>query len=371
MAIIVSKNNKNAEKLDPKEFGLESSIQEYVLENPNIIPLYDINEDTRLFVAAREFRTNSGPIDALGFDEAGNIYVIETKLFRNPDKRTVVAQVLDYGASLWKNTTYADDFIAALDSYTQKTFQDSFADKYAEFFRLDDATTNIEAIIANLNEGNIKFVVLMDKLHDALKNLILYVNQNSKFDIYAVELEYYKHAEFEIMIPKLFGNEVKKDVAVSSKADNNPWVQTDVSAFIADVRQRQSDGLISEALVNSFLELHQTYVEVSHRFNDIVKYFSRPKQKDIRCLFEYSDANGNGVYLILDSTCRIESWKHKDRDTQQEKYINYIEEKSNEQKLFNKDWVAPKWWGASFVKFDDSQAEKILEISKEALKELQ
>lgn len=212
MAIIVSKNNRNAEKLDPENFSLESNIQEYILENPNVIPLYDIDEDTRLFVAAREFRTTSGPIDALGFDEAGNIYVIETKLYRNPDKRTVVAQALDYGASLWKNTIDADEFITVLNTHTQKAFGRDFATQYAEFFDLEDASSSIASIVKNLNSGNIKFVVMMDKLHDALKDLILYVNQNSRFDIYAVELEYYKHDEFEIMIPKLYGAEVKKAV---------------------------------------------------------------------------------------------------------------------------------------------------------------
>jgi RecB family endonuclease NucS len=52
---------------------------------------------------AREFSTKSGPIDALGVDKDGELYLIETKFYKNPDKRTVVAQVLDYGASLWSN----------------------------------------------------------------------------------------------------------------------------------------------------------------------------------------------------------------------------------------------------------------------------
>ncbi|MBK7447808.1 MAG: hypothetical protein IPJ45_17645 [Ignavibacteria bacterium] len=56
-----------------------------------------------MFVVAREFRTDSGSIDALAIDKDGDLYVIETKLFRNSDKRTVVAQALDYGASLWRH----------------------------------------------------------------------------------------------------------------------------------------------------------------------------------------------------------------------------------------------------------------------------
>ena len=70
----------------------------------NNIPLYDIHADARLFVAAREFSTQSGPIDALGFDASGNIYIIEAKMFRSADKRKVVAQALDYGASMWRHS---------------------------------------------------------------------------------------------------------------------------------------------------------------------------------------------------------------------------------------------------------------------------
>ncbi len=76
MAIIISKNNQNARRIEEAKFNLEDNLQEYVINNPEIIPIYDIDYDARLFVAAREFATNSGPIDAIGFDQNGNIYVI-------------------------------------------------------------------------------------------------------------------------------------------------------------------------------------------------------------------------------------------------------------------------------------------------------
>jgi hypothetical protein len=212
MSIIISRGGKNAEKVDQSVFGLEDKLQEYIYDNPETIPLYDIDENTRLFIAAREFSTRSGPIDALGFDSKGNIYVVETKLYKNPDKRTVVAQALDYGASLWRNATDFDEFISQLNVHCEKQFVALFADKYAEFFGLEDVNGNLQSIRNNLADGAIKFVVLMDKLHDALKDLVIFVNQNSKFDLYAVELEYYKYSEFEIVIPKLFGAEVKKEV---------------------------------------------------------------------------------------------------------------------------------------------------------------
>lgn len=218
MAIIISENGKNAKRIEESQFGLEDKLQQYIYDNPDAIPLYDIDEDTRLFIAAREFSTKSGPIDALGFDASGNIYVVETKLYKNPDKRTVVAQALDYGASLWRHAVDFDDFVFQLDAHCQSQFGKGFKEQYSEFFEIEDATENLNYIKANLSDGSIKFVVLMDKLHDALKDLVVFVNQNSKFDLYAVELEYYRHKSFEIIIPKLYGAEVKKAVQSSSSS---------------------------------------------------------------------------------------------------------------------------------------------------------
>jgi len=216
MAIIISENGKNAERIEESKFDLEDKLQQYIYDNPDAIPLYDIDEDTRLFIAAREFSTKSGPIDALGFDASGNIYVVETKLYKNPDKRTVVAQALDYGASLWRHAVDFDDFVYQLNTHCQNHFSKDFRESYAEFFELEDMTDNLNSIKSNLTDGSIKFVVLMDKLHDALKDLVVFVNQNSKFDLYAVELEYYRHKSFEIIIPKLYGAEVKKAVQSSN-----------------------------------------------------------------------------------------------------------------------------------------------------------
>ena len=114
-----------------------------------------------------------------------------------------------------------NDFLTQLNTHVQNKFNMSTTEKIKEYFELDNE--QIQLIITqmknSLNEGSFKFVVLMDSLEDRLKDLIIYMNQNSKFDIYGVELEYYQHDTFEILIPKLYGNEVKKDVSVH-KTDN-------------------------------------------------------------------------------------------------------------------------------------------------------
>jgi hypothetical protein len=160
MSIIISKNGTKAQKLDRQDFEKEDYLQNYIHNNPESIPVYEIEEDKRLFVVAREFSTESGPIDALAIDKDGDIYVVETKLFKNPDKRTVVAQALDYGASLWKHFGDFSDFLSRLDQEVQAKFKISFKDKVKDFFGLTDEQVDslIESLKANLNEGNIKFV---------------------------------------------------------------------------------------------------------------------------------------------------------------------------------------------------------------------
>jgi hypothetical protein len=238
MSIIVSKKGQPAQKLDKSGFEKEDYLQNYIHENPESIPVYEIQEDKRLFVMAREFPTESGPIDALAIDKDGDIYVVETKLYKNPDKRTVVAQALDYGASMWKHMNDFDEFVSILDADVRDKFGMGLEEKIKSFFAIDDEQSKLvlDAMRMNLREGKIKFVVLMDSMDERLKDLIIYVNQNSQFDIYAVQLEYYKFQEYEIMIPKMFGVEVKKSIKSSSSVgQRRKWNEQD---FILQSKER-------------------------------------------------------------------------------------------------------------------------------------
>jgi hypothetical protein len=61
----------------------------------------DVDEriEAPMFSLGREVATPSGPIDNLLISRSGQIVVVETKLWRNPEmRREVVAQILDYAA---------------------------------------------------------------------------------------------------------------------------------------------------------------------------------------------------------------------------------------------------------------------------------
>ncbi len=162
---------------------------------------------------------------------------------KNADKRTVVAQALDYGAALWKHCTDFQQFIGILDKAIQDKFNLTFEEKIQEFFSASENTYGLflRNLRNNLNEGNIKFVILMDSMDERLKTLIHYVNQNSQFDIYAVRLEFYEFDEQQIIIPKIFGVDIKKNV--KGNVSENQW---DEENFF---REFERKGMAVEATV--------------------------------------------------------------------------------------------------------------------------
>ena len=71
---------------------------------------------------AVEFDFGSGPMDLLAVDAAGRLVSVEFKRgSENPDVRKVIAQVLDYGNSLWR--TGYEDFERAWEPVTRRTTQ--------------------------------------------------------------------------------------------------------------------------------------------------------------------------------------------------------------------------------------------------------
>lgn len=238
MSIIISRDGKNAVRLERTVIEREDYLQRYIYANPDALPLDELKEDLRLLVLAREFQTTSGPIDALGIDADGELYLIETKLYKNSDKRAVVAQVLDYGASLWKMHSDPADFLIRLEQSVQNGLGKSLNSAVVDFFQLDDVGYRelLESINRNIDAGVFHFIVLMDRMDERLKHLISFVNTKANFDIIGVELDYYQHDEFEIIIPNLYGVEAKKE-SVSSGTARRTW---DKDQFFQDARDRLS-----------------------------------------------------------------------------------------------------------------------------------
>src|SRR4051812_47970095 len=106
MHIVITRDGRKGENVPASVPENEAKLQKYLEENLDSLPWTELEPDLDLFQIGREFRTRSGRgerTDLLAVDQSGNFYIVETKLARNADKRTVVAQALDYGASIWSS----------------------------------------------------------------------------------------------------------------------------------------------------------------------------------------------------------------------------------------------------------------------------
>lgn len=228
MGIIVVQSG-NAKRLERIPIEKEGYLQQYIYKNPDCLPLHELKENLELLVLAREVRTSSGPIDALAVDQEGDIYVIETKLYKNPDKRRVIAQMLDYGAALWEDR--ADFLQSTLEGAVSTGFGTSLQEKLRDYFELEDegVTEIVGNISSNFDAGRFRFVVLMDRMDERLKTLIRFVNTNSNFRMLGVELDFYQHDEFEVLIPNIYGAEARQEVRPATAPRVHPtWSEATV-----------------------------------------------------------------------------------------------------------------------------------------------
>ncbi len=223
MSIIISKNGQNARRLQRASIQQEEYLQAYVHNNPDVLPLDELKDNLRLLILAREFNTASGPIDALGVDADGEIYVIEAKLNKNADRRRIIAQALDYGAALW----------ASSDALMQRLSGSEWRTRLTEFLGGDETATatHLAAVQQNAAAGRFWFVVLMDRLDDRLRELISFVNANSRFKVLGVELNLYQDGDLEILIPTLYGAEIAQEAASGLKTSASPRAQGAESRF--------------------------------------------------------------------------------------------------------------------------------------------
>ncbi len=204
-------------------------MQDFLSDLPGLIPMDDIAEGTELLVLAREFGTAAGPIDGIGIDQSGAIYLIETKLRRNSDRRRVLAQVLDYGAALWQAGEDPDAVLGRLERKAGDV-------RAAVSKRFDISDVEAEALLEttrqHLRDGSFRFVVVMDEVDDAFLNLIDYVNASSSFDVLAVELDLYRLDDLTVIIPRMHGARTRRAVAPVT-AEKRVWAEDDFFPALA------------------------------------------------------------------------------------------------------------------------------------------
>lgn len=141
-----------ASQVDFGTFESEKGLQDLIERNPEILPI-----DADLLLLAREFQCGAGVADFVAVDmQTGQLVIIETKLYRNGDRRRVVAQVLDYAADMF------DRDLAYLESRVSAAVWESLSDPI------------LDVLADSLSSGDIRLVVVMDQIDDSLRRVARY-----------------------------------------------------------------------------------------------------------------------------------------------------------------------------------------------------
>ena len=248
------------------------------------------DEDLTLIKLANQFKTNVGPLDVLAIDDSGNIYIIETKLYDNGDRRKIIAQVLDYASALWSE--YRNNF---------KNFEDQFfktTNEYLSEFiekKLGNYAEIKDALEKNLNEGSFKFVTVWDEFDDELRDTINYLNQKCKLSIYAVTFEYFEDDDFKILVPSYYGIESEKQSDLP-KRTYRTWTKDEV---IDELKKNldHDEVLALEKLMKCLEDNNaklKTGTGISGSINPVFDKLSKENQNQ-RSLFTL---NGSGFLAI-------------------------------------------------------------------------
>ena len=235
--IIIDKETNIVERCKPVSIHdkviKEDVLQKLLFHEPSILPIGEIYPDfSKLIPIMREFPVKSGYIDVLYATPNGNICLVETKLWRNPEAhRTVVAQIIDYASDL--ATFSFQEFCEA----STKLSGEGAIDSFFNILRRSGISLNNVEFHANIQQslstGRFLLLIIGDKIYPQV-TLITEAIQSAphlEFSIALAELRFYESNSGYLVVPNIVGrtNEVTRAVVKIRYEQSKPEI--DVTAF--------------------------------------------------------------------------------------------------------------------------------------------
>jgi hypothetical protein len=202
--------------LEESEFNAETALQEALKRNPSVIPTGDLELD-EVVVVGREAALPAGSADLLLVDSEAHIIIVETKLSKNPElRRQVIAQLLDYGASLWKTAPALKDLEALALRYWHSpacedqrlkevgSLREGLEPLFKELAGGEWKYEDFEIALAdNLANGRHVLLVVASGLMDGLsRDLLQYVNICLNVPLYGVEIDVFETQSRQLIVPR-------------------------------------------------------------------------------------------------------------------------------------------------------------------------
>lgn len=203
--LLISDNDKILELNKISSFD-EAYIQNLVFKHPSCLPISDIDEAYNpLIPVCEELNTPVGPLDILMISPNGELVIIETKLWRNPEaRRKVVAQILDYAREL-SQWTY-EDLTREVNRrlQTKGNILYAIASNSASGQQIEEQDF-VDSVSRNLARGKFLLLIVGDGIKEGAQGITEFLSNSAhlNFTLSMIELSVYKSAEIgRIIIPK-------------------------------------------------------------------------------------------------------------------------------------------------------------------------
>ena len=184
----------------------ERTVQELILRNPECLPISEIDESYNpIMPVCKELNTTVGPLDILMVSPNGELTIIETKLWRNPEaRRKVVAQILDYAKEL-SSWTYED---------LQREINKRLGKKGNTLYEIVQSTNSelappeadfVDTVNRNLERGKFLLLIVGDGIREGAIGITEFLSNvgHLNFTFAMIELSLYKAKDLgTLIVPK-------------------------------------------------------------------------------------------------------------------------------------------------------------------------
>lgn len=191
----------------------EASIQQLVFRYPSCIPISDIDESYNPIVSVcTELNTPAGPLDIFMATPSGELIIIETKLWRNPEaRRVVVAQLLDYAKELsrWSYEDLQREINRRLGTTGNRLYE---IVKGVDSNYLLSERNFVDAVSRNLRRGDFLLLVIGDGIREGAAGIaeFLVSSGHLNFTFAMVELAIYENVEIgQILLPRVMAKTIE------------------------------------------------------------------------------------------------------------------------------------------------------------------
>jgi hypothetical protein len=173
-----------------------------MMSHPELLPVDEFDLEGPLLVVGKETVLASGSVDLVGLTPGGDVVIIEFKTGpQNPDFRSALAQLLDYGSDLYGMDVKVFEETVALRYFNgQNTTAEykgtaSLADAFDRAWPTrtsDDFSAFTDHLGDVLSSGAFHFVVVAQRFTPAMESTALYLNTlNPKVKFHLVEMVHF------------------------------------------------------------------------------------------------------------------------------------------------------------------------------------